>query len=258
MRKRMLAGNWKMNKLNGDLAAFFAAFGNAVTGDAAVAAAERVDVLFAVPYTLLAQAVVAAAPWGIRIAAQNLHADPSGAFTGEISIPMLKEAGVTASLIGHSERRQFFGETDATVARKTRAALEQGMLPIVCLGETLVEREAGQTEAVVKRQLAAVMEALPPGPVADAMVLAYEPVWAIGTGRSATSQQAEEVHHFLRSQLSTHLGAAAAGQMRILYGGSASPANIAELLAQPDIDGGLVGGASLKPDDFARMVLTAL
>jgi triosephosphate isomerase len=260
MRKKMLAGNWKMNKLNADLAAFFAAFGQALESAGAADATQRVDVLFAVPFTLLERAIAVAAPWGIRIAAQNFHAEPAGAFTGEVSVPMLKEIGVTTSLVGHSERRQFFGESDASVARKTKVAQEQNLMPIVCLGETLDEREAGQTEAVVRRQLATVLEAMPPmaATTSPGFVIAYEPIWAIGTGRSASSQQAEEVHRFIRSQLALRLGAPAGEQIRILYGGSATPANIAELLVQPDIDGGLVGGASLKPEDFARMVLAAL
>jgi triosephosphate isomerase len=255
MRVRMLAGNWKMNKTIAELQPFFDAFGHEVGLASDVQLTERVDLLFAVPYPLLERATRLAEPRGIRIAAQNVHFEASGAFTGEVSLPMLRELGVTASLIGHSERRQYFGETDQSVARKTRAAVEAGFLPIVCVGETLAERERGETEAVVTRQTRAFLDELKdPGE----LVVAYEPVWAIGTGRSATSAQAQEVHKLIRGLLATKFGAGVAGEIRILYGGSATPANIEELVAQPDIDGALVGGASLKAADFARMVRSAV
>lgn len=248
-RKRLLAGNWKMNKVSADLEPFFATFAK----DVGVIDG-KVDVLFAVPYTLLEKAVRLARPLGIQIAAQNVHSEANGAFTGEISIAMLKDVGVNATLIGHSERRQYFGETDETVAKKTRSALSQGFTAIACVGETLAERESGKTDAVVTRQVNAILEA------ADSpqnLVIAYEPVWAIGTGRSATSAQAQEVHKLIRGLLAKRYGDSAAQSMRILYGGSATPANIGELLTQGDIDGGLVGGASLKPADFASMVRAA-
>lgn len=244
-RNKLLAGNWKMNKLNGELAPFFEGFLQELGPHRGLT-----EILFAVPYTLLAEASRQAKMHGIRIAAQNVHFEPSGAYTGEVSIAMLKEVGVTATLIGHSERRQYFGETDQTVTRKTVAALAQGVMPIVCVGETLAEREKNQTEAVVRRQVEAVLEAVPDP---KDLVVAYEPVWAIGTGKSATSAQAQEVHGLIRGILKKRY-AAKADAIRILYGGSANPANIDELLAQPDIDGGLVGGASLKPAEFAKMV----
>jgi triosephosphate isomerase len=253
MRTRMLAGNWKMNKLNGELPAYFEAFGRELGR-----APAGVDVLFAVPFTLLAQAAEVAKPRGFRVAAQNVHWEASGAYTGEVSLAMIKEVGATATLIGHSERRQYFGETDEGVAKKTLAALTNGVVPIVCVGETLAEREDGRTAQVVSRQLAAVMSQVagPLVPPAE-LIIAYEPVWAIGTGRSATTAQAQEVHQQIRGIWTEKYGPAAGAAIRILYGGSASPANISELLAQPDIDGGLVGGASLKPVDFAKMALAA-
>lgn len=249
MRKRLIAGNWKMNKLAADVPAFF----NAFKGDPSAS----VEVLFAAPFTLLAKAAELARPRGIQIASQNIHWEPAGAFTGDISIAQVKETGATATLIGHSERRQYFGETDVTVAKKTKAALAAGLMPIVCVGELLAEREANETEAVVARQMQAVLDALPAADAARDLVIAYEPVWAIGTGRSATTQQAQDVHRFIRGLVTERLGPSFANALRILYGGSATPANIAELLTQKDIDGGLVGGASLKPDDFTLMVQKA-
>jgi triosephosphate isomerase len=257
MRIKLMAGNWKMHKLARELPEFFRAFAAAVGFVDEDAFPASTQVLFAVPYPLLDPATKAAnssMPGCIRIAAQNVHQDAQGAFTGEVSVPMLKDLGVGATLIGHSERRQYFGETDAAVAKKTKAVVEADMLPIVCVGETLAEREAGTTEAVVRRQVEAVLADLPnPGH----LVFAYEPVWAIGTGRSATAAQAQEVHAFLRGLVRKRYGDGIADGMRLLYGGSANPANIGELMAQPDIDGALVGGASLKPDDFAKMVKAA-
>ena len=250
-RTRMLAGNWKMHKLNSELAGFFSTFAQEVGLEHESARDNGIEILFAVPCTLMAEAVRIANPRGFRVAAQNVHWEMQGAFTGEVSVPMLKELGVSATLIGHSERRQYFGETDATVALKVKAALSGGMMPILCVGETLAEREEGDTDHVVRRQLEISLESIDdPGE----LVVAYEPVWAIGTGRSASSGQAQEVHHLIRSLLERRYNRKVAQEIRILYGGSANPQNIAELLAQPDIDGALVGGASLKPGDFARMV----
>jgi triosephosphate isomerase len=254
MRVKLMAGNWKMNKTTAELPAFFAELQQAF-GTKPKDVAGRVEILFAAPYTSLQKAAELARPLGIRIAAQNIHWQEAGAFTGEVSIAMLKDVGIGATLIGHSERRQYFAETDAAVAEKTKAALAKGVMPITCVGETLAEREAGQTESVVRRQLQAVLEAIPaPGD----LVIAYEPVWAIGTGRSATTAQAQDVHAFIRGVVADRFGAASAEKLRILYGGSANPANIGDLLAQPDIDGGLVGGASLKAADFAKMLQSAL
>ena len=189
----------------------------------------------------------------IRVGVQNVHWEAKGAFTGEVSIPIAMEAGARAVLAGHSERRQLFGETDEYVARKTKAALNLGVTPLVCVGETLAERDSGQTEAVVKRQLAAVIHTL--GHCCGEMVVAYEPVWAIGTGLTATPAEAQAVHAVLRAQL--HAATDKSGVMRVLYGGSVKADNAAELFSQPDIDGGLIGGASLKVADFAAICLAA-
>ena len=256
MRTRLMAGNWKMNKLAGELPGFFDAFAKEL-GAGPGKLPGKTEVLFAVPFLALQKAAELAAPRGIKIAAQNVHYEASGAFTGEVSLPMLKDVGIAATLIGHSERRQFFGETDASVAKKTKAALASGFLPIVCIGETLAEREGNKTESVVATQLDAILEGLGNPKDLGTLVIAYEPVWAIGTGRSATSAQAQDVHRFIRERVAAKASRAAADALRILYGGSANPANIAELLAQGDIDGGLVGGASLKPGDFAAMVKAA-
>jgi triosephosphate isomerase len=248
MRVKLLAGNWKMNKTSADLEPFFAGLGGGFPAD-------RVEVMIAAPFTLLATARELAEPRGIRVAAQNVHWESSGAFTGEVSLPMLKDIGVSATLIGHSERRQYFAETDQTVSKKVRAALAAGVTPVVCVGETLEERERNETDRVVRRQVLAALEGL------DAprdLVIAYEPVWAIGTGRTATNAQAQEVHAHIRKIVDERFGAAAAESMRILYGGSANPGNIQGLLAERDIDGALVGGASLKAADFGAMVKAAL
>ncbi len=254
MRKKLLAGNWKMHKLAGELPGFFTEF-VAALGTSPDKVADRCEVLFAAPYTLLAKASELATPRGIRIAAQNVHFEAQGAYTGEISLPMLKDIGVLATLIGHSERRQYYNETDETVQKKTAAALAAGVTPIVCVGETLAERDGGTTDSVVRRQVEAAVAGIKDP---KDLVIAYEPVWAIGTGRSATSAQAQDVHKLIRKVWATLYGDAHAAKVRILYGGSANPANIAELLKQPDIDGGLVGGASLKPADFATMVRVTL
>lgn len=251
MRRKMMAGNWKMNKLISDLEPFFGEFCRALDSDGQERIKAPCDVLFALPAILLRDGARLAEPRGIKIAAQNIHWEAAGAYTGEVAIAMIKEVGVTATLIGHSERRQYFGETDATVAKKVVAALEADLLPIVCVGETLAERDQNRTAEVVSRQMQAILEV---APVPKSLVLAYEPVWAIGTGRSATPAQAQEVHALIRGLLSARYGRTVGDQIRILYGGSATPANIQELLAQADIDGGLVGGASLKPLEFAKMV----
>jgi triosephosphate isomerase len=203
------------------------------------------------PYLAQVQALVAGSV--VAVAAQDVSAHVSGAYTGEVSGAMLNDFGVRYALVGHSERRQYHGETDAVVAAKALRALEAGVTPVVCVGETLAEREAGQTEAVVQRQLAAVITAL-----ADRLpqvVVAYEPVWAIGTGKTASPEQAQQVHAVLRAQLLAV--SAAAGQVRVLYGGSMNAGNAAQLLAQPDIDGGLIGGASLKAADFLQIIAAA-
>ena len=245
MKKRIF-GNWKMN---GSLA------GNAALLDALVQGLGHADCEVAVcapaPYLAQLQSALVGSP--IAIGAQDVSAHVGGAFTGEVSGAMLREFGVRYALVGHSERRQYHGESDEMVARKAQAALASGITPVVCVGETLAQREAGETEAVVRRQLAAVVQRN--GHCLSEIVLAYEPVWAIGTGLTATPAQAQAVHAVLRAQLLAATTAAA--RVPILYGGSMNAANAAELLAQADIDGGLVGGASLKAADFLGIVACA-
>lgn len=245
-RKKFVAGNWKMN---GNLAANTAL----LDGILATLASPDVTVVACVPSPYLAQVSARVAGSTLAVGAQDVSAFPSGAYTGEVSAAMLEDFGVEYCIVGHSERRQYHGETDAAVAAKAVAAVEQGITPIVCVGETGAERDAAQTEAVVARQLAAVLDAL--GDRADRMVLAYEPVWAIGTGKTASPEQAQQVHAALRKQMAG-LGAEVAARP-ILYGGSMNAGNAAELLKQTDIDGGLIGGASLKAADFLAIVAAA-
>lgn len=244
MRKKLVAGNWKMH---GGLAANASLLdslvkhvgGNGVPG---------VDVAVFVPYPYLAQAQSSLQGAAILWGAQNVSDRASGAFTGEVSVAMLKDFACTHVIVGHSERRTLFGETDGQVAAKALAAVEAGLVPVVCLGETLDERESGRTAEVVQRQLAAVINLLGAKGLA-ASVLAYEPVWAIGTGKTATPAQVQDVHAALRAQVAA-LDAACASGLQILYGGSVKGANAAELFALPDVDGGLVGGASLVAAEF--------
>lgn len=244
--KKLIAGNWKMN---GSQAA------NEVLLKALIAGLDDVacDVAVAVPAPYLAQVQALTAGTAVAVAAQDVSRYESGAYTGEVSVAMLKDFGVRYALVGHSERRQYHGETDVAVAEKAQRALAAGVTPIVCVGETLQEREAGQTEAVVKRQLAAVIHLN--GHCISEIVVAYEPVWAIGTGRTASPEQAQAVHAVLRAQLSA--ASEHADRIRLLYGGSMNAGNAAQLLAQPDIDGGLVGGASLKAADFLQIIAAA-
>ena len=241
MRRKLIAGNWKMHgshSANAELLAGIAA-----------ARPFGCDVAVCVPFPYLSETAVALAGTDLRWGAQDCSAHAQGAYTGEVSVGMLAEFGCRYVIVGHSERRQYHAESDALVADKAKAALARGITPIVCVGETLAQREAGETAAVVKRQLSAVIHAL--GHCAGEMVVAYEPVWAIGTGQVATPEQAQAVHALLRAQLKA--AAAQADSMQILYGGSMMPDNAASLLAQPDIDGGLIGGASLKAADFAAI-----
>jgi triosephosphate isomerase len=217
---------------------------------------ERVDVAVAPPFTALHAAAEELAGSRIGLGAQNLHFEAQGAFTGEISAPMLVEAGCRLVLVGHSERRQLFGETDEGVRKMTKAALAAGLHPIVCVGETLPERESGRTLEVVGRQVRGALAGLTPAEV-GALTLAYEPVWAIGTGKTATAAQAQEVHAAIRAIL-RELAPAAAESVRIQYGGSVKPENAAELMSQADVDGALVGGASLKALDFVGIVKGAI
>lgn len=252
--KKLVAGNWKMN---GSLAANQALVEAILRG----APSPVCDVALCVPAPYLAQismhlSAVAqenAAKSAINLGSQDISSNASGAYTGEVSGAMLKEFGVRYAIVGHSERRQYHGETDALVSLKTMAALASGIIPIVCVGETLAEREAGRTEEVVKRQLAAVVH--DNGHCISEIVLAYEPVWAIGTGKTATPEMAQAVHAVLRAQLKA--ASAHPERVKILYGGSMNAANAAELLAQPDIDGGLIGGASLKAADFLTIIASA-
>ncbi len=246
MKKKLIAGNWKMN---GGLAANQALVQALLAGLPASAC----DVAVCAPSVYLAQLQTLLADAAVAVGAQDVSAHDGGAFTGECSAPMLRDFGVRYAIVGHSERRQYHGETDATVADKARQALAAGITPIVCVGETLQEREAGLTEEVVKRQLAAVIHIN--GHCISEIVVAYEPVWAIGTGRTATPEQAQQVHAVLRAQLKA--ASASAERIRILYGGSMNAANAASLLAQADIDGGLIGGASLKAADFLTIIAAA-
>jgi triosephosphate isomerase len=248
MKRRLIAGNWK---LNGSLAFNAALVAELRAGLLAAAPACRVAVCVPAPYLAQVGGLLAGSP--IDLGAQDVSSQASGAFTGEVSAAMLRDFGVRYAIVGHSERRQYHGESDAVVAEKVRQSLAGGVTPIVCVGETLAQREAGQTEGVVKRQLAAVIHAN--GHCISEIVVAYEPVWAIGTGRTATPEQAQQVHALLRAQLKAATERAPA--MTILYGGSMNAANAANLLSQPDIDGGLIGGASLKAPDFLAIIAAA-
>jgi triosephosphate isomerase (TIM) len=244
-RKQLVVGNWKMHGSHPANAELLAAL--------VAARPYLADVAVCVPFPYLSETAVALAGSDIRWGAQDCSAHEHGAYTGEVSAAMLHEFGCRYAIVGHSERRQYHAESDQLVADKAKAALARGVTPIVCVGETLAQREAGETEAVVKRQLSAVIHAL--AHCAGEMVVAYEPVWAIGTGRTATPEQAQAVHALLRAQLAAATPRAA--QMQILYGGSVKPDNAATLFAQPDIDGGLVGGASLKAADFVAICRAA-
>jgi triosephosphate isomerase (TIM) len=230
----LIAGNWKMYKGPVETAEFCVELRRREDDFAGV------DVAVCPPFTSLGVAVQLLAGTDIAVAAQNVHWEPDGAFTGEVSAPMLRELGVYGAIVGHSERRQLFGETDDGVAKRARAALDAGLSVIACVGETDAEREAGETEDVLRRQVS-VLEA------EDNLVVAYEPVWAIGTGKTATPEIAQEAHAFIKSLLNAP----------VLYGGSVKPDNAAELLAQPDVDGALVGGASLDVESFAAICLAA-
>lgn len=251
MRTPIIAANWKMNKTTGEAAAFFKGFLPAIAS-----AAGRVEVVVIPPFTALA-ACKAAAGGAVAVGAQNMHPEASGAFTGEISAGMLVDLGVSHVVLGHSERRTLFGETDGFINQKVKAALAAGLTPILCVGETLEERDAGKVREVLDRQVAEGLAGLEAGALPK-VVIAYEPVWAIGTGRTATPAQAQEAHAMIRARLGGLFGAEAAERVRIQYGGSVKPGNARELLACPDIDGALVGGASLVPEDFAAIVLAAV
>ena len=247
MRRKIVAGNWKMNKTPTEAKALAAAI-----KDALGAAPCPVEVVVCPPAIDLPAVTEELKGSQIGVGAQNMHNEPKGAFTGEISAAMLLDLGVKYTILGHSERRTYFADTDATVNAKTKAALAAGLTPIVCVGETLKEREEGRTEAVVVGQVRGSLADL--GADLAKVVIAYEPVWAIGTGLTATPAQAQEVHAIIRRTLAEMSDAATAETIRIQYGGSMKPENAAELMAQPDIDGGLIGGAALKADSFLAIV----
>ena len=246
MRRTIVAANWKMYKMVREAEAFVTAF------LPRVAAVRDVEIVLAPPFTALAAVAAKLAGSSVALAAQNVNAEKQGAFTGEIAPGMLVELGCRYGIVGHSERRALYGEDDGTVARKAAALLAHGIRPIVCVGETLEQREQGRTNAVVSAQLEGSLASVPPER-ADDIVVAYEPVWAIGTGRTATPELAQEVHAVIRAQLRRRFGVAG-DRIRIQYGGSVKPDNARALLAQADIDGALVGGASLEPESFARIV----
>jgi triosephosphate isomerase (TIM) len=250
MRKPLIAANWKMYKTPAESTAFIDAFLPLVTSQ------QKTEIVLCPPMTSLAATVEATKGTPVHIGAQTMDYHDNGAYTGETSPIMLKALGVTHVLIGHSERRQYFNETDETVNLKLKAALAHNLVPIVCVGEHLAEREAGHTNDVLNRQTAAALEGIDPA-IATPIVFAYEPVWAIGTGRTATPQIAEEAHKVIRAQIAKSLNPALAASTRILYGGSVKPDNAASLCCLDDIDGALVGGASLDPNSFAQIITNA-
>ena len=247
-RTPILAANWKMNKTIEETERFLAEFLPKVPDSGP-------EVVICPPFLSLKTAVEHCVQSRARVAAQNMHEQPNGAYTGEVSAPMLQELGVDGVILGHSERRQYFNESDDALARKVLVALDAGLEPILCVGESLTQRESGETEALLTRQVAADLANVPDDRLAR-VVIAYEPIWAIGTGRTATTEQAEEAIALIRGLIESRSVEAAAA-IRILYGGSVKPENAEELVSQPDVDGALVGGASLDPEDFAAIVAAA-
>jgi triosephosphate isomerase len=247
MRTPLIAGNWKLFKTIGEATALVNDLKPLVAGAAGV------EIVIAPVFTALSRVADAVAGSNIHLAAQNCFWEEEGAFTGEVSPKLLKDAGCSHVIIGHSERRQYFGETDETVNKKAKAAIAAGLNAIVCVGETLDEREADKTFAVIESQIKAGLAGFSGETLKD-VVIAYEPVWAIGTGKTASDAQAQEVHAFIRALTARLFGQSAADAIRILYGGSVKPDNVKGLMTQPDIDGALVGGASLKADSFAAIV----
>jgi len=247
MRKPIIAGNWKMYNTVSQARDLVMALISSLHG------VMDVDIVVAPPFTDLAEAGRLTAETNIGLAGQNMHWEEKGAFTGEVSPVMLREIGCRYVIIGHSERRQYFCETNETVNKKLKSALNHKITPIMCVGETLEQREAGQTEQVVGAQIKEGLAGLTPEQMGW-VVIAYEPIWAIGTGRTATPEQAQDVHAFIRQQLASQFGQQIADGTRIQYGGSVKPDNVDGLMAKPDIDGALVGGASLKAEDFTRIV----
>jgi triosephosphate isomerase len=247
MRKPIIAGNWKMYKTIPEARKLVGELLNQLGGET------KVEVVFCPPFIALAavKELLRNTPYGL--AAQNLHWKAEGAYTGEVSPQMLKDAGCDYVIIGHSERREYFGETDETVNLKAKAALDAGIKPIICVGESLAQREAGETESLIKRQTEAALSGLNPADIPQ-IVIAYEPIWAIGTGKSSNGADANQVIGLIRKTVAGLFGTEAASQMRIQYGGSVKPENIKEFMDQPEIDGALVGGASLKTDSFMKII----
>lgn len=247
MRTPIIAGNWKLNNTISEAVSLTTALKPLVAG------CRDVEIIVAPPFTALASVSSTIAGSNIRLAAQDVYSEDSGAFTGEVSVPMLKDVGCGYVIIGHSERRQYFGETNESVNQKVKAVLGHGLKPIICVGEQLEDRESGQTEAVIESHVTGGIAGLSATDLASS-VIAYEPIWAIGTGKTATPEQAQEVHAFIRGLLAAAHSAEVASQIRIQYGGSVNPENASALMAQPDVDGALVGGASLEAEAFAQIV----
>ncbi len=252
MRSLLIAGNWKMNMGPKETADFFAQLDDAAQKEIAGVTAAVCPPFVSLPTAFSARKSGSA----VKIGAQNVHFEDNGAYTGEVSTAMLNELGCEFVILGHSERREYFGEDDAIVNKKAKKALADGITPIICVGEVLAERKEGRHFDVVKEQTAGSLAGLQASDL-QKIVIAYEPVWAIGTGETATPAQAQEMHAFIRKELVRLFGQDAVDSVRILYGGSMNPGNAGELLQQPDVDGGLIGGASLKPDDFSKLVAIA-
>lgn len=246
MRKPIIAGNWKMFKTIPEAVNFVDTIKEDVWGT-------DVEVVLCVPFTLLHSVKMATMGTNIKVGAQNMHYEENGAFTGEVAPAMLKELGVDYVIIGHSERRQYFNETNESVNLKVKKSLEHGMLPIMCCGETLEQREAGETKSFVKSQVVEGLAGVSPSDVVKT-VIAYEPIWAIGTGRTASAEDANDVIAYIREVVDELYGSEVSEEVRIQYGGSVKPENVSEIMNQPDIDGALVGGASLKPESFVQLV----
>jgi triosephosphate isomerase len=246
-RRPLIAGNWKMYKTGPEAVDFVKDFKPLVAG------VTGVEIMIAPPFTAIGPVALEIGAAEIRLGAQNLHWQPEGAYTGEISAGMLTAAGCHYVIIGHSERRQYFGETDETVNSKIEAATRAGLAPVFCIGETEAQRDAGDTFSVLDKQVQNGLKGQL-SEMLESLVVAYEPVWAIGTGKTATKEQAQEVHRYLRQRFNELFGSDFAGRLRILYGGSVKPSNIKDLMAMPDIDGALVGGASLDPASFSQLV----
>lgn len=242
----LIVGNWKMHKTATEARAFVTALNPLIT-------ATGRSILLAVPYTAIEAAATAAKGTGIRIGAQNMHDHAEGAYTGEISARMLRESGASFVILGHSERRQYFAETDAFIRRKVHRSLSEGLAPILCIGELSHQRDSGDYGKVLQVQLEESLQGITSGQ-ASQVIIAYEPIWAIGTGKTATPEMAQEVHHFIRRWFEERFGKEPCEKLRVLYGGSVKPDNISRLMAQPDVDGVLVGGASLEAETFAQIV----